>query len=179
MAIEEITTRLFRLIGTANIATAYSNDGKMQPVDKGRCLYLARFEFAPQDHPELKNHSFIHLTTTSYNLYSHHGRAQGEIVPYERLVEGKSISKAPSIRSLHSSIALNIAGDSNIFDLLPDVDEVVRTYSFDLNMVIYSEFDGYWQAFGNRYDPFATYTPVIMQAYREVLPLLKTSNLNN
>jgi len=178
MITQDITSRLVCVQGETTLETAYSNQDKSQPIEAGRCLYLARFELAPEGHPELTEDLFNFQVRTIWDGLSssgtrHGGRAKQLLTSYEDLIREPEM---PSIRAeKHPSFPAMISESSLDFmkDLLADV---IDNETVNGNARIYSEFSGYWQAYRAHFDEAETFLPVIEQACRDLSEHLRQSS---
>ena len=164
MGVQEIKSRLFYLEGNGVITVAYSTDSDTPPISVKdcRCLYRVRLELAPAGHPEINEDMFeLFVLTTKWGIsYNRQTRSRvGREVPFEELVEK---AKFPNSR-------VNNQVDSDISDALAGI---LRGHHYNCDVNLYSEFDGHWDAFSNRFDERRTYLPIIRRAVEEVVQLL-------
>jgi len=153
MAVKELTSRLFYVRGETTVDTILSKDGRAKPIADGRCTYLARVEIGDLEHPELKDSKVnIRNLSTHINIY---GKGEGDRIPYERLWGQYAIMPEKA----------NDASNSFLQEM---VAEHFPGRSYNVNLIILSAFDGYYQGFNNRFDETKTFAPVVAQALDEV-----------
>src|SRR3989338_2907679 len=93
MNIQEIRSRVFYVRQECVLEKAFGVDEESMHVGDGRCLYLARLELAPQDHPEIDSNKLDFYVKTSMSLQywaKGFGGGQkgwsGDIIPFEQLI---------------------------------------------------------------------------------------------
>ena len=169
--IEEITSRVFYVRRDGKIDVAYSNDGEQQ-VPNGRCLTLARVELA-DSHPEIDNQLDWDVVTTWTGIYFSKPKqgASGKPISFERLIQREPIELIKPVTEVARQRA-----ESRAHPLETQaIREILGDCRFNINARVYSEFDGYWEAFGNRFNKIKTYFPLVLDACREVAEFRRLS----
>jgi len=145
------TSRLIYAKGDAIIKHAFSKSNENREVEDGRCAYLLRLELASKGHPEIKK-DIVNFNVKDIYLKIY-GKMEGDMLNFEQLVSQQS--QMPDSRAVSE-----IADDTltSIFD-----------QRYNLNMLILSNFSGYYQFFDRSFDNEKTYFPVIQEACNEIL----------
>lgn len=167
MTIQEITSRVLLIRGTGTLHVAYGDDGTSAEVQNGRCLYLVRLELATEGHPEINADKFaLHVRTTKDGITYSKGLGgsrrgwQGKEIPFEQFTGSAQFPHERTDKSVDTLVGNELA-------------DILRGFHYNCNFNIYSEFEGYRDGFGPRFDVRRTYLPIIGSAIREVQPHLR------
>ncbi|PIN79922.1 hypothetical protein COV16_01685 [Candidatus Woesearchaeota archaeon CG10_big_fil_rev_8_21_14_0_10_34_8] len=163
----DTTTRLLYFKGEATIGTAATKRGGTFEVTNGRCLYTARLEIVNDDNPEITDNKFGYSVTTTWSdVYYQKGLGGGkrgasdDPITFEQLAQNAT---APSNRA-KASVPNYLA------EML---DNKMEGRRYNLQIRVYSEFDGTWQSPKfTRFDEDATFQPLVKRACQEIADLL-------
>jgi len=168
MTVQELNSRLFYVRGEDNLELALGEGKAPLRVEKGRCLYLARFELSlAGQNPELPGEQFELLVRTTKENISYqkglgggHRGWVGKEIPFEELVKS---AQFPNTRTK----------DTAVLSVREALEEIFAGYDYNCNFRIFSEFEGSRQGLGNQFDKIGTYLPMIVKASKEILDQLK------
>lgn len=170
MITQDITSRLFYVEGEANLEVAHSTKGDSKPVEKGRCIYRVRLELAPKGHPEITEPQFeLRVRTTWDKVYY---QRRGKRGPSDDQVTFEELTKSPGMPAGRAKNAKSAVDDL----VRKALESVLGNQPFNCTALIYSEFNGYWNAFANEFDETKTYLPIVVQACREVAEHLQSAS---
>jgi hypothetical protein len=170
MAIRDISTRLFHIRGEHILKVAQIRGDLPVSIPKGRSLYMVRLEVAPKGNPEITQDQFslsVISTTDDFTYQKGLGGGQrgfvGNKVPYEKLIEGAAFPEGRTKTEADPFIVEAVVS-------------IMAGYRYNCNMRLFTEYRGFRQIpplSRDNFDELRTYMPAIIQAFREVEPLLR------